>query len=232
MRRTVSEVVAGDPSEDAQPEPVIAQVACDGTLTLTRFRTDEVLENGTVTTKPAPADREGAVTAVAASAPNDAWAATSEGEFPRSGITNPKGVEEPPHLYHLTNGLAPEAEAGNSLETRVKHEPPIPVFHEEAPPPAPPAPTPVTVTTKRTVKLPAAIYDVKSSVSTSSAGGHTEINLYLTFRIRRTVTVGAHALRNGRVVSVAKPKRFRGHTGTLVLSLSRAHWPTKVTFIS
>jgi hypothetical protein len=230
MRRTAGEVIAGDPSEDAQPEPVIAQVACDGTVTLTRFRTNEVLENGTVTSNPAPADREGHVTAVAASAPNDAWATTSKGDFPpdtTEGRSTP--AVAPPHLYHLTDGLPPDAEAGNSLETRVKREPPVPVFHEETPPPAP-APVVLTVTTKRTIKLPPAIYGVKSSVHTSTVAGHTKIDLYLTFRLRRAVTVGARALRNGHVVSVAKATRFRGRTGKLVLSLDRAHWPTKVTF--
>lgn len=225
MRRTAGEVVPGAPSEDRSEEPVIAQVGCNGTTTLTRFRTTEVLLHGEATALSAPADREGRVTAVAASAPNAAWAATSAGTFA-------SGRHAPPHLYRLTDGEPAEAEAGDNHETRVTHERAPPSFKEEpAPPPAPPS-APTIITTKKTIKLKPAIYDVKSELRTSTASGHVELNLYLTFKLRRSVTVGAHALQGRRVVSVAKPKRFKGRTGTLVLSLSRQHWPTKVTFIS
>ena len=46
MRRTAGELVPGAPSEDVSEEPVIAQVGCNGTTTLTRFRTTEVLLHG------------------------------------------------------------------------------------------------------------------------------------------------------------------------------------------
>jgi hypothetical protein len=225
MRRTSKEVIAGDPSEDATREPVIAQVSCGGTTTLTRFRTEESTSSAEQTAKPAPADREGEISALAASAPNDAWATTRSGTF-RSGAF------EPPRLYHFTNGRTPEAEAGNEAETRTTQESKDESFAPPPPAPAPPAPVIKTTTTKKTVKLPAAIYDVKAAVRSSTVGGSIELNLYITFRLRRTVTVGAHALRNGRVVSVAPVKRFGGRSGTLVLHLSRQRWPTKITFVS
>ncbi len=232
MRRTQAETVAGDPSEDTHGEPVIAQASCSGTTTLTRFRANELALGGTETQHSAPADREGelsgegTVSAVAAIAPNDAWAATGFGTFA-------SGEKAPPHLYRLTNGLTPEAEAGNDDEgARPKREPKEKAPTPEATPPPPPPPAPTTTTTKRTIRLPAAVYDVRSKLHTSDAAGHVTLSLYITFKLRRAVTIGAHALRKGKLVSVARPKHFAGHSGTLVLVLNRAHWPTKVTFVT
>jgi hypothetical protein len=220
MRRAKAE---SGPDEDAGVgEPVIARAGCEGTASATRFR----IADPTSPADTAPADREGGVTAIAANAPNDAWASTSKGALK-------SGVAEPPHLYRLTNGEPPEAPEGNDLEERppeLKLDPPIIVT--EPPQPEPPPGPPATVTQTHKVTLPPAIYDVKAKLHTTKRHGHLDLSLYLTFKLRRAVTIGAHALRHGHVVSVARPRHFTGHTGLLILSLSRAHWPTKVSFVT
>jgi hypothetical protein len=206
--------------ENNQGEPVIAQAACDGTTKVTRFRVPDSASPGAF----APADPNGTVTAISADAPNDAWAATSNGESARS---------PPPHLYRLTNGRAPEAPEGNDQEERpseLKIEPPV--FVIEPPAPEAPAPAPATVTQTKAVKLPPAIYDVKAKLHTDKRHGQVHLSLYVTFKLRRSVTIGAQALRKGRVARAARPRHFVGHSGTLILILNRQHWPTKVSFIT
>ncbi len=213
------------PNEDvAVGEPVIARAGCNGTTTVTRFRipdpTDEPVQ--------APADREGGVTAIAANATNDAWAATSKGLLK-------SGFEQPPRLYRLTNGEPPEAPEGNDIEEppRVPHlKVDVPITVIEPPQPEPPPEQLAPVIENRKVTLPPAIYDVKAKLHTIKRHGKLYLDLYLTFKLRRAVTIGAHALEHGRVVSVAKPKHFAGRTGLLILSLNRKHWPTKVNFVS
>jgi hypothetical protein len=205
-------------------QPVIAQANCEGTTTVTRFSEGPS----------APADRAGGVTAIAANAVNDAWAATSAGT---SG--GPLAAsDEFPHLYRLTDGEPPEAPEGNEEEPeRLKEEeegreeepqPPA----AEAPPPPPPVEAPPTVTRTRTVTLPPAVYDVKAKLHTAERNGQVQLSLYITFKVRRPVTIGARALRSGQVVSQARPRHFAGHSGLLVLSLNRKHWPTKVSFFA
>jgi hypothetical protein len=223
---TLGEAVAGgkfwpatNTRENNQGEPVIAQAACDGTTRVTRFRVPDSASPGAF----APADPNATVTAISADAPNDAWAATSNGETP----------PEPPHLYRLTNGKAPEAPEGNDQEERpseLQIEPPVFVIEPQAPEEQ--APAPATVTRTKAVKLPPAIYDVKAKLHTSKRHGKVNLSLYVTFQLRRSVTIGAKALRKGRVVSEARPRHFVGHSGTLILRLNRQHWPTTVSFIT
>jgi hypothetical protein len=54
----------------------------------------------------------------------------------------------------------------------------------------------------------------------------------LTFRLRRATTIGAQALRGGRVVSSTGLEHLKGRTGRLVLALKRAEWPTSIRFIT
>ncbi len=222
MRRAVP---GAGPDEDAQVgEPVIAQAGCDGTTTLTRFRiTDPTSPSFT-----APADREGGVTAVSASAPNDAWAATSKGSL-KGEFNSPY---QPPHLYRLTDGNAPEAPAGDDVESRPSDLKPDKPEEKTVPESEPPPHAPPTTTQTHSVTLPPAIYDVKAKVRTTKVHGRLLLQLYLTFRVRRPTTIGVQALRKGRVVSVARPKHFAGHTGVLILTLDRARWPTKVRFVA
>jgi hypothetical protein len=174
-----------------------------------------------------PADRESHTSAIAANATNDAWAATSPGHVSDEKTGNP--VPQPPHLYRLTDGATPDAPDGDDLEERpleLHLDPPILVL--EPPPPPPPPPPPATVTKTRRVKLPPAIYGVRAKLHVH---GRHNLSLYLSFRIRRPVTLGAQALRHGHVVSEARPRRFTGHRGQLILKLDRKHWPTKVRFV-
>jgi hypothetical protein len=206
-------------------EPVIAQAACDGATTVTRFHVEDPTYKGSLPKPPlVPADREGYVSAVAANASNDAWVATSTGSvFNETG----NAVLQPPHLYRLTDGSKPDAPEGNDLEERpleLNLDPPILVL--EPPPPLPPTPAPTTVTETHKIKLPPAIYGVKAKLH-----GKRSLSLYLSFRIRRPVTIGAQALRHGRVVSEARPRRFAGDRGLLILKLDRKRWPTKVRFV-
>jgi hypothetical protein len=224
---TLGEALAGgqirraDPSgrrgqDEEEGEPVIAQAGCNGTTTVTSFS-----ELGGSS---APADSDGGVTAIAATnASNDAWAATSYGW----------GLDEPPHLYRLTNGQGPNAPEGNDEEQRpLKLTEETPTYVIEPPPPEPQPEPPLAVTQTHKVTLPPAIYDVKAKLHTTKRHGRVYLSLYITFKVRRPVTVGADALRHGHVVSAARPKHFVGQTGLLVLSLNRKHWPTKVSFVS
>jgi len=211
------------PNEDvAVGEPVIAQAGCNGSTTVTRFR----ITDPTAAGSEAPADREGGVTAIAANATNDAWAATSKGALK-------SGLEQPPRLYRLTNGEPPEAPEGNDGEERppqLKIDAPRIVIErpqKEAPPEELPE-----VIENHEVRLSPAIYDVKAKLHTTKRNGKLYLDLYITFKLHRAVTLGARALEHGHVVSAAKPKRFAGHTGLLILSLNRKHWPTKVNFVS
>ncbi len=207
-------------------EPVIAQAACDGATTVTRFRVEDPTYKGSLPKPPlVSADREGYVSAVAANAPNDAWVATSTGSvFNETG----NSVLQPPHLYRLTDGSKPDAPEGDDLEERpleLQLDPPILVL-EPPPPPLPPAP-PATVTETSRVKLPPAIFGVRTKLH-----GRHKLSLYLSFRVRRPVTVGAQALRRGHIVSEARPRRFTGKRGLLILELDRRRWPTKVRFVA
>jgi hypothetical protein len=225
-----------DPNEAPTGEPVIVRAACDGTTTVTRFRSPDPTHSPTSPTA-VPADREefdsatAEVNAIAVNATNDAWAATGPGQLQlpiNEHTTRLEHTEQPPHLYRLTNGLAPEAAEGNDEEERPlpPEEKPIEII-EPAPPEA--VRPPATITKIHKVHRKPAVYGVKASVH--ERGPH--LTLYLTFKVRRETTLGAEALRHGKVVSKARPQRFRkGRTGVLVLQLDRKRWPTKVRFIS
>jgi hypothetical protein len=212
-------------TEGAQPpagEPVIARANCEGATTLTRFTEGSS----------GPSDPAGDITALAAGTANEAWAASSEG---RIGEATDSTLELP-HFYRLTNGEPPEGPEENEEEPQrhheeeegVEEEPPV-VF--EPPPALPPVEATPQVTRTRTT-LPPPIYDVKTRLRTTRRQAQVYLRLYITFNVRRPVTIGAKALRDGRVVSEARPRRFAGHSGQLILSLNRKHWPTKVAFIS
>ena len=81
------------------------------------------------------------------------------------------------------------------------------------------------------MKLPPALYHVKSKLHTLKHNRRVVYNLYLSFRLRRPVTVGARALRHGRVVAFARPRHFAGRKGVLILKLNRRRWPTKIGFV-
>jgi hypothetical protein len=215
------------PNEDQIGEPTIALLTCEGTATVIRFRASDPTYAGPGPAPTAPADRGGTVTAIAANAPNDAWAATSKGDLQVSGSTSL--YFQAPHLYRLTDGQPPAAPQGDDVEPRpleLQLDPPI--FVLEPPPPPPPPPPPVTVSRRHAVKLLPAIYRVRVKVR----GRQRHLSLYLMFRVRRPVTLGAQALRHKKVVGVALPHHFTGRSGVLVIALNRKRWPTKIRFVA
>jgi hypothetical protein len=227
---------SGGPNEAVGPEgappgePVIVRAGCDGRFTVTRFRTEEEDLPGHI--EHVDATHNGAITAIVANAENDAWATTNEGRV--VGVPNPsyprgEPLLQPPHLYQLTDTLKPDAPEGDDEETRpleLEEFAPIFVFEPEPEEPAPPTPPPVTST--HTIKQRPAIYDVKTKLRHQGKS----FVLYLSFKVRRPVTLGAEALRHGHVVSSARRRHFTGHTGVLMLPLNRKHWPTKVRFLT
>src|SRR5215471_8191490 len=119
----------------ATAEPVLVQAKCDGSTTVTRFR----LPPPTGSTTATPVDESGWVEAVAANAPNDGWAATSDGILPGGGIPY-----QAPELYRFTDGTSPKATAGNDVESRnipEQQNPPVYVYQPPPPPKLPPFPT-------------------------------------------------------------------------------------------
>jgi hypothetical protein len=224
----------------ADREPVLVGVSCAGHGWGTsgagvQFRIPDPTaadqQNGT----PVPADFGGTATAVVANASNDAWAATSDGAWaigPDGSGGYITGALRP-HFYHWTDGQPPDAVAGDDNESRPS------LFTLDAPVYQVGAPTvvvtPATITTTQKsgrptrVKLPPAVYAIKSSLVHSPNGVFT---LYITFKLRRPVTIGAQALRGSVVVASSGLKRFTGHSGRLALTLDRRRWPTRLRFVT
>ena len=221
-------------SPGTRQEPVIVQASCDGRYTTTRFRAREAADQEhTEHFETTAADRAGTVTAIVASAKNDVWASTSdgllEGREEPGYIGHRERVVQQPRLYQFTDGQPPMAPEGNEEEERpieLQENPPTYIFEPAPEPPLPPVPPPVTTT--NTTHEPPAVYGVKAKLHQTGA----KFSLYLTFKLRRPVTLGAQGLRSGRVVASARPRHFAGSRGTLVLELNRKHWPTKIRFTS
>jgi hypothetical protein len=226
--RPHKEGATGDLNAEPVNEPVITRAACDGETTVTRFRVEDPTYSGSSPKPLVPADREAYVTTIAANAPNDAWAAVRTGTlFEGSSSSGLTPITQPPHLYRLTDGAKPDEPEGNDLEERpLELQLDAAIVVLEPPPPPPPPPPPATVTQTRRVKLPPAIFDVKAKLHR----GH-HLSLYLSFRVRRPITLGAQAIRRGHVVSEARPRYFAGRTGLLILALNRKRWPTKVRLV-
>jgi hypothetical protein len=176
-------------------EPVLVQADCSGTATVTRFR-DETLTGAN-----GPFVAADAVHAVALDASNDGWAATTY------------------HVYRLTDGKPPNAAAGDDDETRplqLQQDPPMVVFAAVPPPPPPPAP----VVQSAPPPLPPAIDGVKTKlhVGTVVEGGvrTKTFSLDISFSVSRAVTIGAEALRKGRVGATTGRRSFVPPRGVLV----------------
>src|SRR5262249_31663434 len=111
-----------------------------------------------------------------------------------------------------------------------------PIFVEEPPPPEPeplPAPPPVVqqqAPKPKPKKLLPAVYGVHPSKPRKA--GHT-FTLYISFKVRRPVSIGIEALRGGKVISKSGVKRFTGKRGRLALKkLTRKRWPTKIRWVT
>jgi hypothetical protein len=224
-------------NDEGSGEPVLVRAGCDRTVTETRFRVPDPTVSPS-TAPLVPANRGGSILSMAATASNEAWAATSEGELSRPG--GQSGIVQRPHLYRLTDTAPPAAPAGDDVEERpieIHTDPPI--FIEE---PAPEEPAPVvtasapprTVLTKKTQKVrqKAPIYAVRPLKARAIKNGRFagRFVLAITFKVRRPVTIGLQGLRRGKVVTSSGLKRFKGARGRLELRLDRRRWPTKVRF--
>lgn len=212
-------------NNDRAPEPVLARVACDGTISLTRFRIPDPVEP----TQPGPpvaANRNGSVLAVAATAPNDAWVATSAGELKRP-VEETTLFYQPPRLYRFSDGLPPRAPAGDDDEKRpleLQEDQPIIVYAPLPPPPPPPPPVVTTTTETSTVTLPPAVYAIKARVK--------KLTLYVSFKVRREVRLGLAAVRGRKVVASTRLRTFKPGRGVLSLTLRRKRWPTGIRFLT
>jgi hypothetical protein len=199
-------------------EPVLVQANCDGTTTTTRFRIPDPAGSGTEV----PADQTGRIEAVAANAPNDAWASTSDGQLP--GINT--NSYEPPEFYRYTDGTPPDAPAGNDEETRSLPSQPDPPIYVYKPPPPPKLPPPPVAA--KTQHLGPAISGLHRRIVRGS-GSYT---LILSFRVHRHVTLGIDAYRNAQLVASTGLERLGPPSAQLRLSLNPRRWPTKLSFIT
>jgi hypothetical protein len=228
-------LVGGEVGGNAQGlQPVLAQVSCSGTPQTTVFQIPTPADALSVAPTIA-ADAGGIITAVAASASNDAWAASSPGQFTDDIDGNLGTALQPPSFYQLTDGQTPDAPAGNDSESRPVVTGTEPTIFEFPPPVVVPAPPPaVTVTktskAKKIVKRELApVYDIKKPAEGKLING--TVSLSLSFRVRRKVRIGLEGLRGRKVVASSGIRTFSGKRGTLVLELSTKAWPTRLEFV-
>jgi hypothetical protein len=219
-------------------EPVLVHAVCGTTPTITdglitEFRRPDPLDSNQQSAQLIPADINGWITAVAANATNDAWAATSDGTWSNgAGTSGTVGGALMPHLYRWSDGQPPYAPAGDDNESRPSLFTLGPPVYTVGSPTI--VVTPTTVTTTQTqakptkVHRPPAIYAIKSRLVRSANGNFT---LYISFKLRRPVRVGVQALRGRKVVASSGVRRFTGRSGTLALRLDRRHWPTGLRFV-
>jgi hypothetical protein len=228
-----------NPVGDNIGEPILAQVDCSGGSVMTRFRVPDP-ESAATPTPLVPADKGGWVAAIAATAPNDAWAAITTGRL--AG-----GTIEPPRLYRFRDAQPPQAPAGDDNETRplqLQEDKPIIVF-DPLPPPPPPPPPQVTTTSKT---LPPAISNIKTKllVSTTKVTSvvrrgkrkvrlvhfKQKLTLRLTFAVHRRVMLGLNATRGARTVASSKLRTYSPPSGKILLKLTRKLWPKRFAFIT
>ncbi|HEY2652174.1 MAG TPA: hypothetical protein VGI50_09650 [Solirubrobacteraceae bacterium] len=231
---TWSDPLFGGPLPDNEPALVHAVCGHPPTVTgehPTEFLRPDPLVADQTNAPDIPADLGGYTSAVAANATNDAWAATSDGSW--TGVSSSSGATVGgllrPHLYRWTDGQPPDAPAGDDNETRPSLFTLGPPVYQVGSPTV--VVTPVVVTTTHTKgkptkkKLPPAIYAIHTKLQRSPDGTYT---LYLTFKVRRPVTIGLEGLQGKKVVASTGLKRFTHHTGQLALKLDRQHWPTRL----
>jgi len=222
------DALAGGTLETQPSQPVLVDVPCSGTPTLTEFVGPDPTAADPATAPDVPADEGASVTSVSASAANDAWAATGVGhvQIPNSDLLD----TQPPHLYQYTDGQAPAAPAGDDNETRPVTETSEPTLFTSPPPvivTTRPAATVVKKPGKHKVKtehLLASVYAFRFSRPT--AAGHGLYKLVLTFKLRRPARLDVEALRGKQVIASTGMRRFHSRSGRLVFLLNPKRWPT------
>src|SRR5262249_53315933 len=142
-----------------------------------------------------------------------------------SGVGGPVGPHLTPGPDHRPRGPP----AGDDKEAGPCLFPLAPPVFQVSPPTVVVTPVVTTTTTKKTKtktkKLKPAIYAIHSQVVRSAGGTYT---LYLTFKVRRPVTIGLQGLRDGKVVASTGLEHFKGHTAQLALTRARTHGPPKL----
>lgn len=233
-----SSIVFNDPlflGGRSDVEPAIVDARCGQPPTVTELRRPDPLVANQANAPLIPADYAGYATAVAGNAPNDAWAATTDGKW--SGYNsngNLLGGSLQPHVYRWTDGQPPAAPAGDDNEPRPSLftlDPPV--YQVGSPTIVVTQGTQTTTTNKHKptkVRLPAAIYAIQKPKLRRSPNG--TLTLTLTFKVRRAVTIGLEGLQGRKVVASTGLKHFTGHTGQLVLTLNPRHWPTHLSFVN
>jgi hypothetical protein len=216
-------------NQDPVSEPVIVHVRCDGSYDVTAFGVhDPTITLGHCSTPCigplVPADRTGSVSALAASAANAGWAATTLGTLVVRENAGHAGqvLVEPPRLYQWTDGQPPAAPAGDDVEARA-----LPAVDDQpAPtPPAPVAPEPV-VAAVRTIRLPPNVYWLSLHLD------RTTFKLSLSFSQRHRIRIGFEALRGKRVVATTRLHGFNHGRHTLSVRLVRSRWPNRLQLIT
>jgi hypothetical protein len=162
-----------------------------------------------------PVQRGQVASSIASTAVNDAWATT------------------PGHLYHFTDGQAPLAPAGDDVELRQLPSQQDPTIFVLPPPVVQLPPAQVTTVTQpgkpsvKHVRVKPAIYQVRARL----LHRYRRFTLYITFRVRRPVTIGAEGVLRGKVVASSGLKRFNGTRGQLVLVLDPHRWPKSIKWL-
>jgi hypothetical protein len=221
---------AGSPSS-AVAEPILVMASCAQGPVPVRFQAPSPFNPSGA---PVPADLGGGVTAVAANAVNDVWAATSPGTVfdPVTGFA----YGQPPHLYRWTDGAPPQAPAGDDREVRTpivtQAEQTLYVF--QPPVTVPPPPRRRTIIRRkpaklRRVTLPSPVYSLSAPVVRRVGPGRYTFTI--TFKVRSRVTIELVGLRAGAVVSSSGMHTFTRGTGSLVLMLTARHWPNGLRFV-
>jgi hypothetical protein len=174
------------------------------------------------------------VSAVAASADNDAWAATGAGKW----VTSTAGGGQTsgslsPHLYQYTDGQPPNAPSGANAndDQRLSLFTLSPPVYQVISPVVKKAPTKHKTIKKklRPKHLPPAIFGIRTKLGPRVHGVYT---LHLLFRVRRPVTVGLAVLHDKRIVARTSLKRFNPGIGELSVHINRAHWPTSLKLLT
>lgn len=195
--------LVGGQSVDSQGRQLmLARVACTGTVTETTFT---LTQPGHGTGRRPFFGADG-ITALAATASNDAWVVLPRGEFASNEFLAPV-------LLRLQDGRPPQAPAGDDIEDRAV------VFTDDSPLPA--------GTPSPSVEPPAKLPKFFRFTSRFSKG-----TLTINFRVRRPGLIGIQALRKGRVVATTGLRRVRPPRGVLRLKFDPKAWPTKIEIIT
>jgi hypothetical protein len=76
------------------------------------------------------------------------------------------------------------------------------------------------------------VYAIKTKLRRRPGGRGQTFDLYVSFKVRRRVMLGLEAKHKTAIVAKTALQTFEPPRGGLVLKLSRAHWPTGLSFLT